>query len=133
MVREKANAAKIDNVDFEVSIFDEEETVGAKYDVIMGHSILHLLRDKDATLKKILTMLKPGGVFISSTACIAERMGFLRYILPIGAMLGLVPPLRFFTGEELKGSHVNAGFSIDYAWRANEKSMALFLVAKKGN
>ena len=58
-------------------------------------------------------MLKPGGVFISSTACLSDSHWYLRPVLPLARMLGLVPLVRFFTRKELVDDLVAAGFEID--------------------
>lgn len=75
-------------------------------------------------------MLKPGGVFVSSTACIGEMTSLIRVIAPIGRLLGLMPLLRIFTVNELEESLTDAGFEIDYQWLPAE-GKAVFIVAKK--
>ena len=75
-------------------------------------------------------MLKPGGVFISSTACIGDSMKFFKVVAPIGKFLGLMPLVKVFTTRELENSLTDAGFKIDYQWRPG-KNKAVFIVAKK--
>ena len=45
---------------------------------------MRLLEDKEAVLAKVHGMLKPGGLFISSTACIGDMRMFFKLIAPIG-------------------------------------------------
>ena len=75
-------------------------------------------------------MLKPGGVFITSTVCLGGRMTWFRYVAPIGKALGLIPLVRFFTEEDLKQGLKRAGFHIEHDWR-HAKGIAVFIVAKK--
>ncbi len=75
-------------------------------------------------------MLKPGGVFISSTACLGGALPVLRVILPIGRFFGLLPLVKFFTVEELERDLTDAGFRIDYRWQPGKRK-AVFIVAKK--
>jgi hypothetical protein len=75
-------------------------------------------------------MLKPGGVFVSSTACIGDTMKFFKYIGPIGRFLGLMPLVEVFTTEELVADLTDAGFEIDHQWQPG-KGKAVFIVAVK--
>ena len=61
------------------------------YDMVLGLSILHLLEDTGAAIAKVHRMLKPGGVFITSTACLGDRMKWFGYVAPVGSFLGLIP------------------------------------------
>ncbi len=45
-------------------------------------------------------MLKPDGVFVSSTACLGDSQNWFRFIAPIGKIVGLIPLVRFFTKED---------------------------------
>ncbi len=126
----KADAAGVSNVTFTCANIERFSESGTSYDVIMGHSILHLLEDKEAVIAMVYDMLKPGGVFVSSTVCVSGRKLFLRGGLAIGSRIGLLPLVRFFSIEELVQSLTNAGFSIDQQWLP-ENSDAVFIVAKK--
>ena len=60
------------------------------FDSILSFNVLHLVNDIDATIKKSYDLLKPGGVFVTSTVCIAERSVILKLILPIISKLGII-------------------------------------------
>jgi 2-polyprenyl-3-methyl-5-hydroxy-6-metoxy-1,4-benzoquinol methylase len=126
----KADAADVSNVTFTCANIEGFSVGGTVYDVIMGHSILHLLEDKEAVIATVYNMLKPGGVFVSSTVCISGKKTFLRAGLAIGNRLGLLPLVNFFSVEDLTQSLANAGFTIDHQWLP-ENSDAVFIVAKK--
>ena len=96
----------------------------------MAHNILHLLEDKERAIADIHQMLKPGGVFVSSTACIDDMMLPLRLIIPVGRFLRLVPLVKVFSSAEFNDSLENAGFEIDYEWQP-KKSAAAFIICKK--
>ena len=130
IAQDKAKAAGIDNVTFEVSSVDALDVPGASIDVVMAHSILHLLEDKERTIAEIHTMLKPGGVFVTSTPCIGDMMLPLRLIVPVGRFLRLIPPVKVFPVAELKDSLENAGFEIDYEWQST-KNAAAFIICRK--
>jgi len=130
IAKDKAKAAGIDNVTFEALSVDALDVPGASIDVVMAHSILHLLEDKERTIADIHSMLKPGGVFVTSTACIGDMMLPLRLIIPVGRFLRLIPLVKVFSVAELKDSLENAGFEIDYEWQP-KKSAAAFIICRK--
>ncbi len=126
----KAEAAKVGNVTFQQTAIDDFEAPDETYDAILGLSILHLLEDKEAVIAKVHGMLKPGGVFVSSTACLGDTMKFFKLIAPIGKFLGLIPLVKVFTAKELEDSLTVAGFEIDHRWQPG-RGKSVFIVAKK--
>lgn len=130
IARAKAAAADIENVDFEVADVDDLEIAGESLDAVMGHSILHLLRDKDAVIHKVYRTLKPGGVFVTSTVCIGDTMKWFKLLEPLGRVFGALPVLDVFTRQDLVDSLVRAGFEINHQWQPG-KGKAVFIVAKK--
>jgi len=130
IARDKAKAAGIVNVTFEASSVEGLDVPDASVDVVMAHNILHLLEDRERAIADIHTMLRPGGVFVSSTACIGDMMLPLRLIVPVGRFLRLFPLVKIFSVTELQGSLENAGFEIDYEWQP-KKSAAAFMVCRK--
>ena len=126
----KADVEKVTNVTFERSTIEGLSVPDQTLDAVLGLSILHLLEDKEAIIVKVYRMLKPGGIFISSTACLGDTMQYIKLIAPIGKFLGLMPLVKVFTTKELKDSLTDAGFQIDYQWQPG-KGKAVFIVAKK--
>lgn len=130
IAREKADTQDIDNVTFERLAIDELEVPDESYDAVLGLSILHLLKNKDEVIAKVHRMLKPAGIFVSSTACLGDSMKFFKYIGPIGRFFGLIPYVAIFSQQEFVDSLTDAGFKIDYQWQPG-KAKAVFIVAKK--
>jgi ubiquinone/menaquinone biosynthesis C-methylase UbiE len=130
IAKDKAKDAGIDNVAFEALSVDALDVPAAGFDAIMAHNLLHLLDDRQRAIADIHTMLKPGGVFVSSTACIGDMMLPLRLIIPVGRFLRLFPLVKVFTAVELKDSLDNAGFEIDYEWQP-KKYAAAFIICRK--
>ena len=134
----KAEAQDINNVTFEQLTIEELEVEDCSYDAVLGLSILHLLENKEAAITAVpaslialvYRMLKPGGVFITSTACLGDAMSWFKIIAPIGRFLGFFPLVKVFTVKELVTSLTDAGFAIDYQWQPG-KNKAVFIVAKK--
>lgn len=130
IARGKAEAEHIENITFEQNTIETLDIPAETLDVVLGLSILHLLSDKEAAIAKVYRMLKPGGIFASSTACLGDFMALFKFIAPIGKLLGLMPLVKTFTVKELEASLTDAGFDIDYQWQPS-KDKAVFIVAKK--
>lgn len=127
----KACAAKVTNVTFERSTIEEISVPDQKLDAVLGLSILHLLENKEKVIAKVYRMLKPGGIFVTSTACLGDSMmKYIKLIVPIGKFLGLMPLVKVFTTKELEDSLTDAGFQIDYQWQPG-RGKAVFIVAKR--
>jgi ubiquinone/menaquinone biosynthesis C-methylase UbiE len=130
IARGKAEAAGVENVRFEQSDIDAFSAPDGSFDAVLGLSILHLLDDRRTAIAKVYRMLKPGGVFVSSTACIGDTMKFFKLVGPIGRFFGVMPLVRVFTVQELLDSLEAAGFSIDHQWQSG-RGQAVFVVARK--
>ena len=130
IARRKAVAEGIENVTFEQSGIGELRVPDLSLDAVLALSILHLLEDKEAVISKVHRMLKPTGLFVTSTACIGDTMKWFKLIGPIGRSLGLIPLVKVFSVKELETSITEAGFEIDYQWQPGKRK-AVFIVARK--
>ncbi|HDR28409.1 class I SAM-dependent methyltransferase [Rhodovulum sp.] len=131
IARDKAAAEGIANVTFEVaSLEDMPDTPGA-WDMVMAHNVLHLLPDRPGALLRIHRMLKPGGAFVSSTACAARAPWLFRAIVRTGHALRLLPLFNFLTEDGLKAEIRAAGFEIVEELLPPGGRSALFLIARK--
>ncbi len=126
----RADEAGASNVSFVQGDIIDLELADASYDVIMGHSILHLVKDKEAVIAKVFAGLKPGGAFVTSTVCLSHMTGILKPVVQFIGKLPLMPPVQTFSKDDLRRSMTDAGFEIDHDWSPSEEA-ALFLVAKK--
>lgn len=131
IANDKADAEGVTNITFECAAIDALSVADESVDMVMAHSILHLLEDKEAVIGRVYRMLKPGGLFVSSTICLGDAMWFLRPVIPLMRLLGKAPAtVRFFTDAQLVSCISEAGFKIEQRWQPG-KTKALFVVAKK--
>lgn len=130
IAQSKVDAENIRNISLQCADINYYEVRDQSLDAVLGLSILHLLEDKEKVISRVYQMLKPGGVFITNTACIADMMRYFKVIAPIGAFFGLIPTVKIFTAVELKSSLTEAGFDIEYQWQRDKKA-AIFIIAKK--
>ncbi|WP_068115590.1 class I SAM-dependent methyltransferase [Tropicimonas marinistellae] len=137
--REKAAAAKVDNVRFELGSFDTLDVPDGSLDAVLAMSILHLLDDPRDAIARVFAMLRPGGMFLSSTICLADMSahggssGFvIRRVLPLGAALGLLPRMQCLHRADLRGAMQDAGFDIEHELHPDDDpSKAVFFAARK--
>jgi ubiquinone/menaquinone biosynthesis C-methylase UbiE len=130
IAREKAAAQGAANVEFAVGTLDDESDA-PRWDMVMAHSILHLVPDRDAAIAQAYRMLKPGGHFVSSTICLSDGLWFMRPVLPAMRLVGLAPGgVAFFTAENLRAAVESAGFEVVEDWRPGKRK-AVFLVGRK--
>ena len=100
--------AKQKNSDIEfktASIFEISE----HYDVILAFNLLHLLKNTENSIQRVDELLKPGGRFISVSACLKETL-MLR-IFGFFVSLFHIIYLRRFTVSKLK-MMISARFDI---------------------
>jgi len=128
VAKERAAEAEVQNVEFLHASFENLNVDAGRYDAVLAHSILHLVPELDARLADIAQWLRPGGVFISNTACIAEVNPIIRCLLPIASVFGLVPPLNVFRRSTLRKKIEAAGFEINFDWPLKH---GLFLIATR--
>lgn len=129
IARGKAEAAGVENVEFHRAGIDDLDIEEGAYDIVMAHSILHLLPDLAGVFAKVRQALRPGGVFVSSTTCLGDRMPFFKVLGPIGRWLGLLPYINVFKTADLRVALVGAGFEVEQQWRP-AKGQAVFIVAR---
>ncbi|MBL4769181.1 MAG: class I SAM-dependent methyltransferase [Rhodobacteraceae bacterium] len=130
IARSKADDLGIGNADFEQVDIESLTAPNGSYDLVMGHSILHLLDNKESAIARVFDLLKPGGVFVSSTVCIGNSYKYIKPFLIVGRILGIMPLIRFLSHDELEMSVKDAGFEIEQS-QLMSKDQVMFIVARK--
>lgn len=131
IAQKKAKEKNISNITFECTEVTDIDEQQEQFDVILGLNILHLLKNKEKTLSKVYSLLKPGGVFVTSTACLQEHncLKHLKFIAPLGRFLGLLPFVKIFSKNELISLHEKVGFKKEIEWSPDKVS--LFMISRK--
>lgn len=128
--REKAEQGGIDNVSFMQTSVEDFDAPDSSYDMVLVLNLLHLLPDRTAALDKIQRLLKPGGLFVSSTVCLADRMWFLRPVIPVLQWIGKAPYVSFLHANQVLNEVNAAGFEAQEQW-THGRFNSVFLVANK--
>lgn len=108
----KAKAQQVENVSFvKATLFDDSLAEGS-FDAILTFNFLHLLEDAPGAVRRIRALLKPEGLFISKTVCLAEQSRLWRVVIYVMQKLGFAPYVRFLRIHELEELIVKEGFRI---------------------
>ena len=129
IAQQKAVDAGINKVSFQQGTLDSLNLEQESFDAVLGLNVLHLLKDVDGTIKQVHQLLKPGGVFVSSTGLVGQLNLAFRWMIRAMQLLGMAPFIARLSKPQLVKSLTEAGFSIEHEWQPNRGS--LFIVAKK--
>ena len=84
-------------------------------------------------MQRVNELLKPGGLFISATACLGEKRTFLGGLLFFLIKIGIVPNMKYFKRIELENLITNGNFKIIERENISDTLPNYFLIAKKVN
>lgn len=130
--RGKAGDAGIDNITFTRGTLTEFSAEDASVDAVLGMNVIHLLPDRHEVIAEVARILKPGGIFISSTVCLGQSyLRFIKLVAPLGKMLGLIPDVFILTEAELVSEISSAGFEIERQWHHGKGGISVFMIARK--
>lgn len=118
------------------AVADAEATAFGQgaHDVVLAFNLLHLMSDLDDALKQVAHALRPGGLLISKTPCIAEMNPLIAYLaVPLMRATGKVPRVLCFDEQRLQSAMVQQGMQIVCAERhgTRGKDVRAFIVARK--
>ncbi|MCT7375029.1 class I SAM-dependent methyltransferase [Chelativorans salis] len=133
IAREKAVAQDCANVEFAAATPDAAPWPDGSFDVAFGFNVLHLVAEREAALRGLHRLLKPGGLFISKTPCLKEMNPAVRVAIPVMQFVGKAPYVSVFSGPELEREIEAAGFEIVESDRHGTRGRDArpFLVTKK--
>ena len=130
IAREKLSETDLTNLRFEQWNIDTDEIPEGGFDVAMAHSILHLVADRETALRKVHQLLKPGGVFVSSTVCLGHKAWLFGPLLGAMRLIGKAPPVSLLKRDKLAAEITAAGFEILPLPKA-DWGAAMFVTARK--
>lgn len=98
------------------------------YDAIFASSFLHLVEQPEDMLRRIRSLLKPGGLFISKTVCLKGKSLLWSAMIPLMRAVGKAPYVNFLTPEQLEEMIASQGFEII---ERGDYPMSRFVVARR--
>jgi 2-polyprenyl-3-methyl-5-hydroxy-6-metoxy-1,4-benzoquinol methylase len=134
VAQRKATESGVGNARFmHATIFDPWLEEGC-YDAILAWGILHLVDDRKLVMKRINELLKPGGLLVSATECMAEKRTPITSLLSFLMTIGIFPiSLHYFTVADLEESLSGAGFQVVEKEIMGDNPVSCFVAAGKMN
>jgi SAM-dependent methyltransferase len=134
IAREKLAAEPVPQLSFAVADADTPVAGLGEYDAVLAFNLLHLVTDLDRALELAMQALRPGGLLISKTACIAEMNPLIPYLaLPLMRAIGKAPHVLCFDADGLRSAISRQGMDIVSVERHGTrcKDIRVFIVARK--
>ena len=126
----KQSKAGVSNINFEQSEITQPHA-DVLYDAICAFSILHLVDDLDVALTHLRTQLKPGGYFISKTACLKEMNFLIPLAVRMMKVFGKAPDVLSFDAAGLEAAFRKAGYEVVETGYFGKNKYARFIVARR--
>lgn len=128
--QQQTDELSITNVNYrQISIFDDQ-LKEESFDAIVAFNVLHYIDDMPALMDRVHSLLKPNGVFISSTACMKEKRSFLRTAVYLAMKLRVLPKIQFYKTTELESLITNGTFSLVKSEKISKLPEQFILVSK---
>jgi len=131
IARGKAEAAGAEHVHFTQGVLEDLDEPDASYDSVSAYSILHLVPDVDATLRRLFDLCRPGGSFVSSTVVLGDSWVPYGVLLTVMRWVGKAPYVRRLRRAELVERIEAAGFVDVEVKDVGAKGDILYVVARK--
>ncbi|WP_286235613.1 class I SAM-dependent methyltransferase [Thalassotalea sediminis] len=130
--RSRAEKAGVNNLTFTLGTLEDFNAKPASLDAVLGLNVIHLVPNRTALIAEVARILKPGGVFVSSTGCLGNSyFRFLMLLMPLLKLLKLAPDIFVIRESELVSEIKQAGFSIERQWHHGPQGITVFIIAKK--
>ena len=134
IAREKLAAEPLPQLAFALADADAPAAGPGDYHAVLAFNLLHLVSDLDQALASAVQALRPGGLLISKTACVAEMNPLIRWLaIPVMQAIGKVPHVLLFDADTLQAAMVRQGLVIEAVERhgTKGKDIRVFIVARK--
>lgn len=135
IAKEKLASQPTPQLSFALADADVPMFGSATYDRVLAFNLLHLVSDLDQTLAMATQALRPGGLLISKTACVAEMNPLIQHLaLPLMRAIGKAPRLVQCLNEaQLRAALTRQGLQIMSVERhgTQKKDFRVFIVARK--
>ena len=129
--REKLEALGLSNVELsQTDLFDPCLEEGS-FDAVTAFNVLLYVENRGEVLARIRSLLKPGGMFLSATDCLGEKITKAGIRKFWKSHTGSMPYVAFDTRKKLEEEITRAGFSVLERENLFPAPPNLFVAAKK--
>ena len=133
---EKLAIQPVPQLSFAVADADALSPGVGTFDVVLALNVLHLVADLDHALSGVVRTLRPGGLLICKTPCIAEMNPLIAHVaLPLMRAIGKAPHVLSFDGQTLQSAIARQGLDIVSVERhgTRGKDFRVFIVARRAS
>ena len=129
--KEKAEKDQISNIKFYKTDLFNEEFEKNSFNVVLAFNILYFLKNAPENISRIYELLKPGGLFISVTDCLGEKISLLNIIKHFLSKIGILPFMKMYSISELEDLVTDVDFKIIETANLYDNPPNYFIVARK--
>lgn len=129
--QEKLARAGLANLTIHQASLQDGRLPAGGHDAVLALNVLHLMPDPALALAQIRDHLRPGGLFLSKTACLCGPWRGMWPAVAVMQMLGKAPQVRFFSPAWLEGKVRDAGFEILESGDFPRRPPRRFIVARR--
>jgi len=131
IAEEKAEKNQISNIKFHKTDLFNEEFEKNSFDVVLAFNILYFLKNAPENISRIYELLKPGGLFISVTDCLGDKISLLNIIKHFLGIIGILPFMKMYSISELEDLVKDVNFKIIETANLYDNPPNYFIVARK--
>ncbi|WED25663.1 class I SAM-dependent methyltransferase [Vibrio sp. DW001] len=131
IAKTRATEDDIHNISFTVEDIETYSIPSEKYDLVMAHSVLHLINNADSVVEAMMNALKPNGYIVFSLVLLNNIPLPLRWLLMLGQKTGFVPHLVYQRKSELLSPLIRGHFQVQTSWKIDTNNV--FVIARKPN
>ncbi len=131
LAREKAHSRGTKNVAFDQKDLFDHAIASHTFSSALAFSILHLVDDTSVVLGRLNDLLKPNGLLISETPCLAEKNWLFRFSIGLAHRLRLIPRIIRLSSDELESLVSRNGFEILESEVWDSRHSTRWIVARK--
>ncbi len=119
------------NCTFAVMSADDPALPAGAFDAVTAYSLLHLVPDASATVRRFYELLRPGGRVIAEVPTTSDIGLHLRVLIKLMTLVGKAPVVKVYSQARYEQMFRDAGFVVDEVKVYNPKSMSRSLLATR--
>ncbi|MFC1956497.1 class I SAM-dependent methyltransferase [Chloroflexota bacterium] len=128
----KASERNIQNIQYAQATIYDGKYPKESFDAVLAFRILHILENPRMVVRRINELLKPGGVFISVSACMGDKLAFFGMLVSLASKMRILPQhVNMFKFQELQGIISGEGFKIEEFEMMDDTEPHYCIVARK--
>lgn len=131
-IAEHRRAAEgVENCSFAVGRVDDASLGEGSFDAVTAYSLLHLVDDAPAVVRRFYALIRPGGRVIAEVPTTAEINLAFRLLIKGMTLIGKAPVVKIYSQAQYEQMFCDAGFVVDEVKVYNPKSMNKSLLATR--